>query len=237
MSETQFVMTQIGVVHSCYSEKFGIPRTSNLATAARAELELFHPWGVQEALRDLEGISHIWLFFKFHQNSRSDWSPTVRPPRLGGNRQISVFASRSPVRPNPLGLSVVRYYGHRLIKGGRAFLDIGGHDLVEGTPIYDIKPYVNESDRIEDATQGWIGAQEFATPIAVRLSEDCDDICRRQSASYPQLRELIIQVIALDPRPAYKRGDGEWGVSLCGFNVRWRVSGSCAEVFSITAER
>ncbi len=228
-----FNMTQIGVVHSCYKQKFGIPRTSNLAASAKASVELFNPWGVEEALRDLTGISHIWLIFKFHKNNKKSWSPTVRPPRMGGNKQISVFASRSPIRPNPLGMSVVNYLGYTLVKGGRAFLDVSGIDLLDGTPIYDIKPYVNESDKIKNACQGWIDTQIFAPVVEVVFTSESDSLCKNHSKKYPHLKSLIKQVISLDPRPAYKRDDGQWGVLLYEFNIKWRMQGKKAEVFEI----
>jgi tRNA-Thr(GGU) m(6)t(6)A37 methyltransferase TsaA len=237
MQLQDFTMKQIGVVHSCYGEKFGVPRTSNLADAARAEVELFHPWGVQEAVRDLEGISHIWLFFKFHLNERKEWSPTIRPPRMGGNKRISVFASRSPVRPNPVGLSVVRYYGCRHIKGGRTFLEVGGVDLVDGTPIYDIKPYVTESDCIEGAQQGWIATEDFKPILEVIFTPSCAEFLASQRQKRPHLQALIEQVIGLDPRPAYRDKNGEWGVSLYGCNVRWRIVDDRAEVYECRPER
>lgn len=136
-----FSFQPIGVIHSCFKEKFGIPRQSGLVTAAQATLELHAPYDCPEALVELEGFSHIWVTFVFHQSMRDNWKATVRPPRLGGNQRIGVFASRSPFRPNPIGLSAVQLESIDC-KDGHCQLQLRGADLLDGTPVLDIKPYV-----------------------------------------------------------------------------------------------
>ena len=149
-----FTFAPIGVIHSCFKEKFGIPRQPGLVPAARAVLELLPPYNRAEAVRGLEGFSHIWVSFVFHACLDAPWKPTVRPPRLGGNRRLGVFATRSTHRPNPIGLSAVEL--ERIETGpGRVLLHLKGADLMDGTPVLDIKPYLPYSDVIPGATGGF----------------------------------------------------------------------------------
>ncbi len=144
-----FRFAPIGIVRSCFREKFGIPRQPGLAPAARATLELLPPHNQPAAVRGLEDFSHVWLVFVFHGVPASRWQPTVRPPRLGGNRRLGVFATRSPFRPNPIGLSVVAL--DRIVTGqGRVALHLSGVDVLDGTPVLDIKPYLPYADRVPD---------------------------------------------------------------------------------------
>jgi tRNA (adenine37-N6)-methyltransferase len=133
--------TPIGIVHSPFKEKFGVPRQPGIATAARATLELLPPYDREEALEGLSGFSHVWLVFVFHATAAQGWQPSVRPPRLGGNVRVGVFASRSMFRPNPIGLSVVELEGYGR-EDGRLVLHVKGADLIDGTPVLDIKPYI-----------------------------------------------------------------------------------------------
>ena len=149
-----FSFEPVGVIHSCFKEKFGIPRQPGLAPDARAVLELLPPYNRAEAVRGLEGFSHVWLSFIFHACLGEPWKPTVRPPRLGGNRRLGVFATRSTHRPNPIGLSAVELEKIEAAPG-RVLLHLKGVDLLDGTPVLDIKPYLPYSDNIPGALGGF----------------------------------------------------------------------------------
>ncbi len=222
-----FSLTPIATVHSCYRQKFGIPRQPGLVSAARGALELLPPYNRIEALRGLEQFSHLWVQFIFHQCLREEWKATVRPPRLGGNSKVGVFATRSTHRPNSLGLSVVKLEGIREEKG-RLFLDISGLDLLDGTPVLDIKPYLPYADSLPEASGGFADAAPGSWPV--RFSEQALQQCLQyeQQTGRP-LRLLIEQVLAQDPRPAYHasqpHADRRYGVALWERNVRFRVQG------------
>ena len=156
-----FQFAPIGVIHSCFGEKFGIPRQPGLVPAARATLELLPPYNQPAAVRELAGFSHLWLIFVFHGIPWGQWQPTVRPPRLGGNRRLGVFASRSPFRPNPIGLSAVR-----LLRREGCVLHVADVDMLDDTPLLDIKPYVPEFDAHPSAKAGWFDASGVDRRVA-----------------------------------------------------------------------
>ena len=220
----------IGLVHSCFAEKFAIPRQPQLAPAARGVLELFPPYDKPEALAGLEGISHLWLLFVFHAAASGEQHLRVRPPRLGGNQRIGVFASRSTHRPNPIGQSVVRLEG---IEAGR--LLISGIDLLDGTPILDIKPYVPYADALPDARNAL--ADAAPAQLAVDWSESALLQARTQAQRLEQpVVELIEQCLAQDPKPAYQRpaADREYGVRFWDINVRWHYpQADCIRVLAV----
>lgn len=225
----------IGIVHSPYREKFGIPRQPGLVRAAEATLELLPPYDRAEAVKGLEGFSHIWVSFLFHAVKREEWRPTVRPPRLGGNRRIGVFASRSTHRPNPIGLSVVELAGIDCNEN-RVVLRLRGADLLDGTPVIDIKPYIPYVDSIPGA-RGGFADEAPERKLSVAFSGEAFDTCRRLEERYPVLRTLIEEVLAQDPRPAYRAERGSedrlYGVGLYDLNIRFRVDGERAEVVAI----
>ncbi len=228
-----FTFEPIGIIHSPFKEKFGVPRQPALVPEARAVLELLPPYNRAEAVSGLEGFSHIWLSFVFHGLQRADWHPTVRPPRLGGNRRIGVFASRSPYRPNPLGLSVVRLDGIDQTTDG-VRLRLSGVDLLDGTPVLDIKPYVPYVDRIDRALAGY--AMEAPVPsLQVGFSKRADrQIADRKDL--PELRRLIAGLLTQDPRPAYREDDEHdriYGIRLYDFDLRWRVKAGEVEVLEL----
>ncbi len=227
-----FHFETIGIVHSPYREKFGIPRQPGLVNSAEATVELLPPYNRHEAVKGLEGFSHIWLTFVFHGVKRQEWKPTVRPPRLGGNERVGVFASRSTHRPNPIGLSVVELVAIDA-EGDRVLLKVKGADLLDGTPVLDIKPYVPYVDALPDARGGF--ADKAPGPVLeVVFSSLAGQQCEELEARYPELRFLIVEVLALDPRPAYQGEEGrEYGVTLHDLNIRFRVSDGCAEVLAI----
>lgn len=230
-----YAFEPIGVIHSCFKEKFGIPRQPGLATAATATLELYAPYDSQEAVAELVGFSHIWLVFVFHQALREGWRPTVRPPRLGGNQRIGVFASRAPFRPNPIGLSAVRLDGLDC-EGGRCRLQLRGADLVDGTPVLDIKPYIPYADALPQAVAGY-AEQPPVAQFEVVFSAAAEAQCAAYEQSrYPALRRLIEQVLRTDPRPAYRRGQGDeqcYGMRLYDFDLQWRMEGGQCRVLAL----
>ena len=223
-----FAMQTIGLVHSCFREKFGIPRQSGLVAEARAEIEILPPFDRDEAFSGLESFSHIWVIFVFHQCLRQKWKATVRPPRLGGNRRVGVFASRSTFRPNPLGLSVVKLDGLAR-RQGRLYLQISGVDLLDETPVLDIKPYLSYADSLPQAVSGYAPRAPKAAGQPV-FSAEAEAQCQRYAQGYPQLRALIENLLQLDPRPAYRAQTGEEGevyaMRLLDFDLKWEVRNS-----------
>jgi len=226
-----YTLHPIGIIHSPYNQKFGTPRQPGLVKA-KCSIELLSPYNTIDALKGLDGFSHIWVSFVFHQAIREHWKPTVRPPRLGGDEKVGVFASRAPFRPNHLGLSVVKLINTEE-KPGKILLQVDGLDAIDGTPVVDIKPYIPYVDAIPDAVDGFAsGAPE--KKLKVEFSEQA----RRQLDNLENSKEFhqfIMDVLGLDPRPAYKNNelDGEYGILLQHHNIRWRVSADTAVVESI----
>jgi tRNA-Thr(GGU) m(6)t(6)A37 methyltransferase TsaA len=225
-----FTFEPVGILHSCFKEKFGIPRQPGLVPEARAVLELLPPYNREEAVRGLEGFSHVWLTFVFHARLGEPWSPTVRPPRLGGNRRVGVFASRSPLRPNPIGLSAVALERIEAAPG-KVLLHLKGIDLLDGTPVLDIKPYLPYADIIPAATGGFAPAPP-ATPFSVNFSPAAQAACTAAEG----LEVLIRQILAHDPRPAYYGKDTArraFGMRLLDYDVKWEVDGEAVVVTAI----
>ncbi|RAH38823.1 MULTISPECIES: tRNA (N6-threonylcarbamoyladenosine(37)-N6)-methyltransferase TrmO [unclassified Halomonas] len=224
MNETPrtFDLTPIGRIESDYPDKFGIPRQPGLADAARASLVLTPPHDDPLAVRGLEAFSHLWVTFVFHL-SPERWTPLVRPPRLGGNAKVGVFASRSTHRPNRLGLSLVELEGIDTDDGVR--LRLRGADLVDGTPVLDIKPYLPWAESRPEARAGFAPEAPSALPVRLTPMAEAALAARPDGAS---LRALIQQVLAQDPRPAYRRGAEEriYGVRLRDVDVRFQALAS-----------
>lgn len=232
--KSDVVFRPIGIIRSCFTEKFGTPRQPGLAPAATAYLELRPPYDRAESVRGLEAFSHLWVIFLFHAIPQGKWQPTVRPPRLGGNRRIGVFATRSAFRPNPIGMSVVTLEGVRRDKG-RLLLDLSGIDLLDGTPVLDIKPYLPYADAIPEARGGFADRRP-ATTFTIAFSDAAEAACRRMEGDLPGFRRLLEQVLNSDPRPAYARrrpGRAVFGVRLYDVNVRWTCEGDVIVVQSI----
>lgn len=233
----KFEFNSIGYVESCFREKFGIPRQPGLVPAARASIIIQAPYHQREAFDGLQEFSHLWVSFVFHHNLAQGWQPGVRPPRLGGNEKTGVFATRSPFRPNAIGLSVVELRDIKFHKD-QTSLHIGSADLVDGTPVLDIKPYVPYTDSIPDARAGFAQEIPQATKkvfFSLAAEQSCEDLQRQLDTP---VRELIEQVLQLDPRPAYK-GDEDpklYGLRLYHFDVKWRVSTRGIEVENIEVE-
>ncbi|YCI80898.1 tRNA (N6-threonylcarbamoyladenosine(37)-N6)-methyltransferase TrmO [Enterobacteriaceae bacterium] len=231
---TAFSIEQIGVIRSPYKEKFAVPRQPGLVKDGGGELQLLPPYNQPDALRGLENFSHLWLLFVFHQTMEGGWRPTVRPPRLGGNARMGVFATRSTFRPNPIGMSLVELQGIDVNKE-RVVLKLGSLDLVDGTPIIDIKPYLPFAEALPDARAGYAQhAPEAAMPMV--FTDEVAAQLPMLEQRYPHLQRFIHDVLAQDPRPAYRKGEEEgkcYAVWLLDFNVRWRVTERGAEVFAL----
>ena len=223
-----FTFRAVAIARTPFREKFGIPRQSGLVEEARARIELVAPFDRAEAFREIGGFSHLWLLWVAHQAAGDMKSMTVRPPRLGGNRKVGVFASRSPFRPNPIGLSVVRLLEVDTAARPPALV-VAGADLLDGTPVIDIKPYLPYADAVPDASGGFA---QFApdrvftvtfSPAAKAFLDSRDD------GEY--LRALITRLLELDPRPAYREQEtAAYAFRVEDVDVRWRVEGDRIEV-------
>lgn len=220
-------MTPIAHMRSDFPSKFGIPRQSGLCEELRSTVVFEPAFRDPEALRGIEGFSHLWLIWQFSQSLRADWSPTVRPPRLGGNTRMGVFATRSPFRPNGLGLSCVRLLAVERTSEDGTVLRVGGADLLDGTPIFDIKPYVPYCDCHPDALGGFTSdAPEY------RLHVDFPDALL--TLLPPDKRDAAYSVLSHDPRPSYQHDDGRvYGMTFAGFNLRFSVRGDTLTVFDV----
>ena len=217
--DSEYVLKPIGRIRSCYTEKFGIPRQPGLVQSATTTLKLCPPFNTVEALRGIDQFSHLWILFVFHQSTRNTWKPTVRPPRLGGNERIGVFASRSNFRPNPIGLSVVELHE---VKG--TTLKLGGGDFLDQTPVLDIKPYIPYADSIPAAKGAFAEVAPLA-PHQVKFSSEAHNAVEQfENEERPALRQLITDMLAYNPRPAYQNNDPErtYGTSLFDLNIRWK---------------
>ena len=225
MSSQYFQFQTIGVIHSCYRQKFGIPRQPNLTTADESELELFAPFNQEATVRGLADFSHIWIQFIFHQTLNDGWRPTIRPPKLGGKKRVGVFATRSTHRPNPLGLSVVRLK-EVITTPKKLVLKLGSIDLLDGTPVVDIKPYIPYADMIPDASAGFTVDQPELKPIQFTLhaTQQCKTY---ENLTGRPLHKLIVEVLAQDPRPSYlsQSTHRRHGVLLWDVNVVWQSLG------------
>ena len=220
-------MNVIAYIRNDFQEKFGIPRQSGVVETALSEI-IFEPdYRSAEALRGLEGFSHIWLIWQFSRAVREGWSPTVRPPRLGGNRRMGVFATRSPFRPNALGLSSVRLDRVELDPALGPVLHVSGADLMDGTPIFDIKPYLPYTDSHPQAAGGFTDGLAHA-PLTVECSPALLEHIPADS------REGLLGVLAGDPRPRYQEDPQRvYGLSFAGRNVKFTVDGDRLTVIAV----
>ena len=214
----------IARVHTDFSEKFGIPRQSGLVKNLKGKIVFEPKYRDISALKGLDGFSHLWLIWKFSQAVSEDWSPTVRPPRLGGNKRMGVFATRAPYRPNDIGLSCVRLEKISFDPKIGPVLHVAGADLMDGTPIYDIKPYIAYTDSHPEASEGFAGTvkeKELSVEFPQALLEN-----------YPEeKRAAILAVLKQDPRPAYDTDETRvYGVEFAGFDVRFTVQGTLLTV-------
>lgn len=222
----------IGFIESPYKEKFAVPRQPSLVPAARSRVRLVGAANSPEAVRGIEQFSHLWLLFLFDQNLSAGWKPTVRPPRLGGNERIGVFASRATFRPNGIGMSAVEVKGVSK-QGDQIYLDLGNVDLVDGTPIVDIKPYIPYSDAIVEAKGGYADDEPNKSLVTFAPQAQAA-LANRPDNNY--VVTVIEQVLAQDPRPAYKKGkpdNKEYAVNLFDLNVKFTAQDNLITVTAI----
>ena len=225
-AETHPSLKVIAHIRSDFPEKFGIPRQSGLAPDTLSRVVFEEEFRHAEALRGIEGFDYLWLIWEFSENLRDTWSPTVRPPRLGGNSRLGVFATRSPFRPNPIGLSSVKLERVENDPETGLTLIISGADLMDGTPIYDIKPYIPYTDSHPEASGGFASTPDKTLTVAFPQK-----LLRQIPEKY---HAGLLQVLAQDPRPSY-RADGErvYGLYYADFNIRFRVEDGCLTVCGV----
>ena len=216
-------ISPIAVIRTEFPEKFGIPRQSGLASALRGRIVFNEGFKDPSALKGLESFSHLWLIWEFSANRHSDWHPTVRPPRLGGNATMGVFATRSPFRPNPLGLSCVEIEGVDLSTPEGPVIYVIGADLMDGTPIYDIKPYIRYADSRPDAVCGYADDIPQKTLEVVMPEEMKMELGEKASAA--------MEILAYDPRPSYQNDpERVYGLSFAGYDIKFIVVGNTLTV-------
>ena len=207
----------IARMHSDFSTKFGIPRQAGLVESLKSTIVFEPEFRNADALRGIEGYSHLWIIWQFSEAVRKDWSPTVRPPRLGGNTRMGVFATRSPFRPNNLGLSCVKLLGVEHTQEHGTVLHVGGADLMDGTPIFDIKPYIPYADAHPEAVGGFTDqADQFLLEV---------DFPEELLKKFPAVKQqAAIDVLSHDPRPSYQRDPERiYGLNFGGFDIRFKV--------------
>ena len=217
----------IAFMHSDFATKFGIPRQSGLVAQLRSTIVFEPEYRNDDALRGIEDFSHLWIIWQFSEAVRDGWSPTVRPPRLGGNTRMGVFATRSPFRPNNLGLSCVKLLGVEHTADHGTVLHVGGADLMDGTPIFDIKPYIPYSDSHPDAKGGFTDTAgdfllqvEFPDALLQKIPQD--------------KRDAAIGVLSHDPRPSYQRKPGRvYGLTFAGYDIRFTVEQDVLTVIEV----
>lgn len=220
----------IAYIHTDFPEKFGVPRQSGLAKTLKGRIVFEKEFRNPDALRGLEGFSHLWLIWEFSGNRRAagQWQPTVRPPRLGGNAHMGVFATRSPFRPNPLGLSCVELIDIIPDTTDGPVIHVAGADLMDGTPIYDIKPYIRYADARPEAVCGYVDELE-ERELEVVLP---DELAGR--VEVPSIIPAMMETLRLDPRPSYHDDpEREYGMSFAGYNIRFRVSQNILTVIDV----
>ncbi|MDO4410478.1 MAG: tRNA (N6-threonylcarbamoyladenosine(37)-N6)-methyltransferase TrmO [Akkermansia sp.] len=219
-------MQAVAHVHTCYPDKFGIPRQSGLVPSACARLVFEPPFRNADAIRGLEGFSHIWLIWQFSENVDAGWHFTVRPPRLGGNTRVGVFATRSPFRPNPIGLSVVKLERIELHPTEGPVLHLSGIDMLDGTPILDIKPYVPTADCIPQASAGFT-----SVPFSVLSVHIPDDLMKKIPNSS---RQLVIETLSQDPRPQYQSDPARvYGLVIEKLEIKFQVNDGTLRVVAV----
>ncbi|MBQ7323935.1 MAG: tRNA (N6-threonylcarbamoyladenosine(37)-N6)-methyltransferase TrmO [Clostridia bacterium] len=224
--ENGFFVKHIAYITTDFKEKFGIPRQSGRAPSLTARIVFTPEFRNSEALRELEGFSHLWLLFDFSLAHKKEWSPTVRPPRLGGNKRVGVFASRSPFRPNPIGLSCVKLLRIEESKEEGSVLIVSGADLLDGTPILDVKPYLPYADSIPEATSGYAGAHQF-DHLSVQFPPELLEKIPAEK------REGLLACLADDPRPSYQEDSRTYGMRFAEFEIKFKVLDSTLVVESV----
>lgn len=225
--KNEFIVKPIAYIRTDFKEKFGIPRQSGRAPSLDAKIVFLPEYRIAEALRGIEGFSHLWLLFDFSLAHRESFSPTVRPPRLGGNERVGVFASRSPFRPNPIGLSCVKLLRVEDTKDEGKILVVSGADLLDGTPILDIKPYLPFADCIPQATGGY-ATQHEKYALTVDFPDTLLDEIPKEK------RQGLIECLADDPRPSYQDDPSrEYGMAFSDYEIKFCVRNKTLRVISV----
>lgn len=231
-------ISPIAYIHSPYKQKFAIPRQPGLVKPARGEVIFEDAFADPNCLREISQFSHLWLIFCFHETAEESWSPLVQPPRLGGKKKVGVFASRSTFRPNSLGMSVVENLGWTQ-SGKELVLRVGSIDLLDKTPIIDIKPYIPYADSVPDAQAGY-ACDAPGKVFKVEFAEKAKQSLAILKKTYVDLQELIEGVLQQDPRPAWRHkspDEKQYGMSLYNLNVKWRIEADYIQVVSIIEDR
>lgn len=232
---SEIVLRAIGKVRTPFAEKFGIPRQGGLVEEIHATLELDAPYQREEAWRGIEGFSHLWLLTWFHADKGAEAALTVRPPRLGGNARLGVFATRAPYRPNPVGLSLVRLLRVERLEGEAVRIHVAGADLLDGTPLLDVKPYLPYVEAVAQASGGFAGDDSGAS-LQVAWTEQARTACAPWLERHPELCALIEALLQRDPRPAYQSDPARsYGMRLFDLDVRFRVEAGVAQVLDVVA--
>ena len=235
MAEDHYDMPVIGYIRNCYKEKFGVPRQPGLVNHASTDIVLLPAFSDPAMVAGLDQFSHIWVVFCFHLSVKQGWKPKVRPPGLGGNRSLGTFATRSPFRPSPVGISAIRLHSITLNPGKTQLICSNG-DFVDGTPVLDIKPYIPYADALPDAVGGFADARPQPR-LEVVFSALAEESLANLYPQYPELRQLIAEMLTLDPRPQYKTGRDNkiYGIALYNCDIKWRVTDNKALVENIVS--
>lgn len=242
MPDSTFVSYPIGTIRTPFREKFGVPRQSMMMSEARACIKLKPDPQFAIGLRNLEQFSHIWVIFVFHQNGKKGWRPLIDTPRLEATQRMGVFATRSPHRPNPIGMSVVKLEAIDLEAKDGIEIHVSGVDILDGSPVLDIKPYLPYADRIEEANSGWIHSEIRRYPVS--FSEKSEQVIEAYSAEdHPRIRALIEQMLMYDPRPSSQRRSAPllaksteseaYAFRILGLDVHWCVRDGTIHVHKI----
>lgn len=235
MPSSSLNISPIGIIRSPFKEKFGIPRQPGIVKSAIFEIIFFEPFSCEEAFKGLEGFSHIWIIFIFNDIKRNEWKPTVRPPRAGGNKRMGVFATRSPYRPNPVGMSAVKLEGWKN-KGSQRTLLVSGGDFLDGTPVIDIKPYIPYSDSIIEASGGFASSAP-ETSLKILFTDKADIKCRDVAWNGKgTFKDFLEEILVQDPRPAFHAGKAfkkSYAMNIMGYDVLWEIGEDYIEVIDL----
>jgi tRNA-Thr(GGU) m(6)t(6)A37 methyltransferase TsaA len=230
--DESYSFAPIGYIQSCFKEKFGVARQSMMIPQARGVLKFNSDPAYRDSLRHLQGFSHLWIIFVFHKNIEKGWKPLINPPRLEAPKQVGVFASRSPHRPNPIGMSVVKIEEIDFLAPGGIELHLSGLDILDGTPVLDIKPYLSFADSFGDATPGW--ASQSIQKYRVEFSSESARTIQESGTGYhPDLQALLQQMLEIDPRPTSQRKRSRidsveseglvFAFRIFDFDVKWQI--------------
>lgn len=230
--EASYSFAPIAVIRTPFTQRFGIPRQPGLVPEARGEIRFRNDPDFQHALKGMELFSHLWIVFVFHSHGGNKWKPTIRPPRLGGKEKMGVLASRSPHRPNPVGLSVCKIEKIDLQAKGGPVIEVSGVDLLDGTPILDVKPYIPYADSVPDANPGWAHGEIRKTPVHFE-PKALKKVLMIEAQGQKNLKSLIEQLLTIDPRPGFQRRDlppdadhsqgKDFGLLVKEWDVHWKI--------------